>query len=63
MLILPDAPSQYDAQDQAQLRGALKREDKKAVKVGDRPRLQSPNGTWWEETIDNAGTVTWTALA
>jgi hypothetical protein len=31
---LPIAPPQYDAKDQAQLRGALEREDKRNVKTG-----------------------------
>lgn len=31
---LPQAPPQYDAQEQAQMRGTLEREDKRNLKAG-----------------------------
>ncbi len=63
---LPVAPQQYDAGDQARLRGALERADDQSLKRGAAQPyllLASPNGTVWKGVIDNSGALSWTALA
>ena len=61
-VLLPRAPAQYDQSDQQQLRGALERDAATNLKDGGPYDLKSPNGKIWRPSIDNAGTVTWTAL-
>lgn len=68
-LYLPPAPKQYDALDQSSLRRELLNADRENRKIGSdvdilasRLILQSPNGTRWSITVDNAGTITATSL-
>lgn len=68
-LSLPKPGPGYEAQNEAQTRRVLAEADalnqKKTsdfVVKTNRLILTSPNGTQWSGTIDNSGTVTWTAL-
>jgi hypothetical protein len=68
-LSLAKPPSTYEAGDEAQLRRALEREDRKNRKIGtdvevgaNRLVLKSPNGARWSITVSNTGVITAVAL-
>lgn len=55
---LPVPPAQYKQGDEAQARRAIQNEDKRNVKTGGPYLIQSPDGTWWKLSADNAGALT-----
>ena len=58
---LPKVPFDYEASDQAQLRGILEREDKRNLKISSDIILTAGNGSRWKLIVDasgNLGTVT-----
>ena len=63
---LAAAPNQYDATDQAQLRGALEREDARNLKKGVAADaiylIATDTGATMRGAIDSAGVLTWTRL-
>ena len=66
---LPQPPSAYDQNDQAQTRAALEQADAQNVKAGNTIEvakgkliLTSPNGTRYNITVSNAGALVVTAL-
>lgn len=62
---LAAAPAQYDAGDQARLRGALERADDQNLKRGVALPfllLSKPDGTVGRLAVNSAGVLTWTAL-
>jgi hypothetical protein len=64
-LKLASVPAQYDAADQARLRGALERADGETLKRGVAQPfllLSKPDGTVGKLAVDNAGVLSWTAL-
>ena len=69
MKYLPEPPSNYNTEYFAKLRDNLNEEDKLNVK-SDRDNfledgsicLKSPNGTWYQLTVDNSGNVTSSAV-
>jgi hypothetical protein len=69
-MILPSAPSNYRADDQNNLRAAIRRLDLQNRKKGqdveiagsERLILASPDGNRWVLTVDNAGALSAVAL-
>jgi hypothetical protein len=58
-------PQDYDARDQAQMRGTLERADQQNLKRGVALPfllLSKPDGTVGKLTVSNAGVLSWTAL-
>jgi hypothetical protein len=56
-LNLPMAPGQYDATEQAQIRGLLEREDRRNQKIGGDVILRAPNGSLWKLVVNNSGAL------
>jgi len=68
-MILPQPSPQYDAQNEAQTRAALSREDARNLKKGANVEigkaqliLTAPNGTRYAVTVSNAGILSATAV-
>ena len=61
---LPKPPPQYDAEEEAQMRAMLMREDARNLKSGRNLDLRNakliltaPNGTRYQVTVSNAGVL------
>jgi hypothetical protein len=67
MMKLSAAPALYDPADEAQMRGALEREDARNIKKGVAADalylIATDTGAAMRGTVDSAGTMTWTPIA
>lgn len=68
-MILPRPPKDYDLRDQSETRRAIELEDRNNRKLGqdveindNRLILKSPDGTRWNITIADDGTISGTSL-
>jgi hypothetical protein len=61
-LNLPTPGPAYNAENEAQARAMLEREDKRNLKFGDPIILVSPNKSRFALAVDNAGALSTTAI-